>query len=198
MAQSLVEAYGSVPAAERRAAYVPCVLFRWQVLLTGLANCNGRLEALVRDLGPQERRAVQTILSELQDPMAVLPLELILCIFGYLDLNDTWRLRSVCRRWNSGLCREALENDALTRFQSHQPSESGRDVHDMPDNRQLQIRHLQAVQSHRPLAYIRLRDTIAGYWPRTRHVPNTRQHHYSLKGSTSRTFAARTTKLGLW
>lgn len=67
-----------------------------------------------------------TIISKLNDPLAILPVELVIEILSHLPICDAWRLQLVGKRWHSLLSSERVLRANLARWESHNPADSAR------------------------------------------------------------------------
>ena len=121
------------------------------------------LRELVRVVNFDERQAIGAEVSEKNDIVPALPLELILQIFSYLHILDTWSLQLVGTRWRRVLSSERFIRASLSRWDTHDPSDSARSVqeiarHSISDR----IRHMRAVRREGPFSVTILDDTGTG------------------------------------
>lgn len=85
-----------------------------------------RLHQLVQTLDYDERQTAYALLQHRNDILTRLPVELILEVFHYLDLTDTWKLQLVNRRWRQVLASEQFLRATLARWDTHAHSDSAR------------------------------------------------------------------------
>ena len=110
-----------------------------------------------------ERQSIGAAVSEKNDIIPALPLELILQIFDYLHILSPWSLQLVGRRWRKVLYSEDFLRATLCRWDTHDPSDSFRSVDDISrDSIQDRIRHMQAIRLGKPFLVTTLDDTGTG------------------------------------
>lgn len=86
----------------------------------------GRLQKLVEELDVNERRSLSIFLSHKNDPLRVLPLEVVIQVFEYLPILDNWKLQLVCKQWRFILSSDNVVKPALERWDTHNPSDGAR------------------------------------------------------------------------
>lgn len=106
-------------------------------------------------LSRPEREAVNAAISERNDFFALLPPELTLAVFEYLNPLDVWRLRSVSKRWSTRLSDRQFIQSAVARWSDHDEIDrvSSGSARDLSQN----VRHMQAFHSGRPFSRRTLR-----------------------------------------
>ena len=112
------------------------------------------LQKLVQTLNRNERKVVSEAIARKDDPFSGLPFELLLQIFSHLDCLKAWALQRVCKRWHKILSSDDFLRSALSRWQTHHPSDSARSVelisHDQIQN---ETRHMRALLFGDPFTF---------------------------------------------
>ncbi|KAK3708673.1 hypothetical protein LTR37_011395 [Vermiconidia calcicola] len=109
-----------------------------------------------------ERQATLKAISDKNDIVPVLPLELIIHVFSHLHWLDAWALQLVNRRWRQILSSEQFQRAELSRWHTHEAADSGRSVESIArDSFRDRVRHMCAVRTGRPFTMNTL-DTIDG------------------------------------
>jgi len=91
------------------------------------------------------------MVSEKNDRLWTLPVEIALEIFSYLSIFKVWELQLVSRRWRSMLSSETFMRHTLARLEIPDPAESVRDAPSVTkDSLESRLRHLQATLRCRP------------------------------------------------
>ena len=107
-----------------------------------------------------ELQAVNAAVSEKNDIVPALPLELILQIFSHLHIQDAWSLQLVNRKWHKTLSSEVFLRTALARWDTHDPSDSGRSVDAIAkDTIRDRDRHMHALKHARPFTVAHIEDS---------------------------------------
>lgn len=89
-------------------------------------------------------------ISQRNDTIARLPIELSLLVFANLNPLDTWTLRSVSKQWNALLTTRDFQQDAVWRWSTHRPSD--RVAPTQSRTLEHDVRHIQAFQTGRPFS----------------------------------------------
>lgn len=111
----------------------------------------------------EERWVLSAAVSENNDLIPSLPLELRLQVFSYLPLLDAWSLQSVNRQWSRVLSSKEFLRATLSRWDTHDPSDSGRCKEAVAtDSIRNRIRHMLAIQLGRPFSVTRIDDAGTG------------------------------------
>lgn len=97
-------------------------------------------------------------MSEQNDILTKLPVELALHVFSHLDLWAVWRLQTVSKRWRDRLSSTEFLRSAILRWRSHGASEaapSAPSIHER--SLDSSVRHIRAFQEGRPFTWQALR-----------------------------------------
>lgn len=87
------------------------------------------------------------MISKLNDPLAILPVELVIEILSHLPILDAWRLQLVGKRWHSLLSSERVLRANLTRWESHNPADSTRNPPEtIKQSIKSKVRNMQALR----------------------------------------------------
>ena len=114
----------------------------------------------MQKLAVNERAALRAAVALKGDIVSALPHELTVQVFSHLPLIDAWRLQSVRRQWHKSLSSEDFLRAALSRWDTHDPSDSGRSHEAInEDIVRSRTRHLQAMRLARPFTELTLDDT---------------------------------------
>ncbi|KAF2167921.1 hypothetical protein M409DRAFT_22067 [Zasmidium cellare ATCC 36951] len=120
-------------------------------IMAGVTNKQDRLamlEALVDDLTVEERRAVSTFLCRKNDPLHILPIEVVIQITTYLRFEDVWRYQSVSRQWRFILSTDEVLKSAVARWYTHSAEDSARSSGTTPPR--AKAIHIQALRTGLP------------------------------------------------
>jgi len=100
------------------------MLLDWEMPYSCPAENKRRLEALARAFDPTERALITNLTSQEHDPVARLPLEILLRIIDFLHPLCAWSYRVVSRRWNCVLAADAVVGAQLLGLEARDPSTS--------------------------------------------------------------------------
>ena len=101
--------------------------------------------------------------SRKNDLVPTLPPELLLHVFSYLPIEDAWSLQRVNRRWREALSSDQLLRAALSKLNTHDPSQSGRHADSIArDTIHDRIRHMQSLKFGKPFSVVEFDDTGTG------------------------------------
>lgn len=95
----------------------------------------------------EERCEVTAMISKRNDPLAVLPVELVIEILSHLPILAPWQLQRVNSRWRLLLSSQSILRTSLVRWQTHSASDSARDPLQVEkDPIKAKVRHMQALR----------------------------------------------------
>lgn len=117
-------------------------------------------------LNLEERNAVQAAISEKNDIVTRLPVELCLQVFDHLDVLAVWRLQSVSKAWRARLSSPDLLRNAVVRWDDGDASEAAPSATPLHERAlSSSIRHMRALREARPFSWraIRFQDRIR-FW----------------------------------
>lgn len=118
-------------------------------------------------MGFDERCAVSAMIAKRNDPMAVLPTELIIEILSHLSIFAPWQLQVIGKRWRSLLSSGKILRASIMRWETHRPSDSARDQL-QADGRSVntKVRHTQALRLGCPFSRAQFSYELPSqHWP---------------------------------
>ncbi|KAF2764960.1 hypothetical protein EJ03DRAFT_355331 [Teratosphaeria nubilosa] len=126
--------------------------------LTSSEHRSLALKQMISSLARHEIHVVLEAIEQRLDPLAKLPIELVLQIWSHLPLSDAWTLQLVCRRWRRVLGSEQILKASIARWDLiHHPSDSA--VQDPAGHAlEARVRHMQAVRLARPFRVAFIQD----------------------------------------
>lgn len=125
----------------------------------------------------EERTSLLNILSQLNDPLFALPVELSLQVFQHLPLFCIWTLQRVSRRWRDRLSSDDFIRAAVLRWQTHDDADSARSSEQIAAASLTgRAQHLKALCTGQPVSQTIL-DTIPT------EPPQQYKRRLALKGS---------------
>lgn len=122
---------------------------------------------MVDQMTRDERLAMSALISQRNDPLAVLPTELIVKILCHLPIFAPWQLQAVNKTWQSLLSSDDISRAALGRWDTHDASDSSQSstqvAHEAVKNR---LRHVRALRGGRPFSVSQIRCELPSLpWP---------------------------------
>jgi hypothetical protein len=133
---------------------------------TTSTDSHDSLQELVHVLNHGERESLSNYINGKNDILARLPTELVVEIFRYLDIFDTWRLQLVNRQWRRILSSRQLLETAVTRWNTHSPDDAGLPPYVVHDTFDEAFQHLLAVSQGKPCSQLTLLTSRNNWEPR--------------------------------
>lgn len=114
-------------------------------------------------LSQEERKELIDAASRKNDLLPTLPPEILIIVFSHLPVQDSWTFQRVNRRWRDALSSEQLLRTALLRWNTHDPSDSGRPLSDIANDLvRHRILHQQSLKFGKPFSIAEFDDTGTG------------------------------------